>query len=82
MDAAQQQTIVDPAFETALRAKAKEIIETLDVTLDVEAGPVAFTVTGIDVTLSWGPTDAVLTIAGGAYSLRVPAEWITGPPIP
>jgi hypothetical protein len=39
VDAAQQQTISDPAFETAVRAKAKDIINTLDVTLDIEASP-------------------------------------------
>jgi hypothetical protein len=77
VDAAQQQTISDPAFETAVRAKAKDIINTLDVTLDIEASPVAFTVTGIDVTLIWGENDATVTIAGGAYALRIPVAWLT-----
>jgi hypothetical protein len=42
VDATQQQTIADPAFETALRAKAKEIIDTMGA-LEAQASPVRFT---------------------------------------
>jgi hypothetical protein len=38
---------------------------------------VAFTVTGIDVTLIWGENDATVTIADGAYALRIPVAWLT-----
>jgi hypothetical protein len=53
MDATQQQTIADPAFETALRAKAKEIIDTMGA-LEAEASPIRFDVQDIPVELAWG----------------------------
>lgn len=79
MDATQQQTIAAPAFETDLRAKAKEIIDTMGA-LEAEASPVNFTVDGIDVELAWGENDVRLSVAGGAYDWLVPLPWLTAPP--
>lgn len=80
MDSTQQQTIADPAFETALRGKAKEIIDTMGA-LEAQANPIAFEVNDIPVELAWADNDARLSVAGGAYQWRVPVAWLTaGPP--
>jgi hypothetical protein len=80
VDATQQQTIAAPAFETDLRAKAKEIIDTMGA-LEAEASPVKFTVDGIDVELAWGDNDARISVADGAYEWLTPLAWLTaGPP--
>lgn len=78
MDATQQQTIAAPTWETAMRAKAREAITTLQ-QIDVEASPISFDVNGIDVELAWGANDARLSIAGGGYQLRLPLAWLTAP---
>jgi hypothetical protein len=80
VDAIQQQTIATPAFETALRAKAKEIIDTMGA-LEAEASPIRFDVQDIPVELAWADNDARLSVADGAYQFRVPVGWLTaGPP--
>jgi hypothetical protein len=80
MDAIQQQTIADPAFETALRAKAKEIIDTMGA-LEAEASPIRFDVQDIPVELAWGDNLARVSIADDAYLWRLPLAWLTvGPP--
>jgi hypothetical protein len=80
VDTAQQQTIATPAFETALRAKAKEIIDTMGA-LEAQASPVSFTVQDIPAELAWGDNDARVSIANGAYQWRIPLGWLTaGPP--
>jgi hypothetical protein len=80
MDTAQQQTIADPAFETELRARAKEIIDTMGA-LEAQASPIAFTVQDIPAELAWGDNDARVAIADGAYQWRIPLAWLTtGPP--
>lgn len=80
MDATQQQTIATPAFETALRAKAKEIIDTMG-QLEAQANPITFDVQDIPIELSWADNDARLSVVNGAYTLRVPVGWLTaGPP--
>lgn len=79
MDATQQQTIAAPAFETALRAKAKDVIDTMG-QLQVEASPITFDVNGIAVELACGENDCRVTIADGTYQLRVPVDWLTSPP--
>jgi hypothetical protein len=80
VDATQQQTIATPTFETALRAKAKEIIDTMGA-LEVQANPLRFDVQDIPVELSWADNDARLSVADGAYTLRVPVGWLaSGPP--
>jgi hypothetical protein len=78
VDAAQQQIIAAPAWETAMRAKAREAITTLD-QIEVEAQPLRFEVQGIPVELTWGENDARVAIAGATYQLRVPVAWITAP---
>lgn len=80
MDTAQQiATISAPAFETALRDKARETLATLD-SLELQASPVTFTVSDIPVELRRGTTNATLVIAGGMYSLRLPLAWLTAGP--
>jgi hypothetical protein len=80
VDTTQQQTIAAPAFETALRAKAKEIIDTMG-QLDVQASPITFGVQDIPIELAWGDNDARVSVANGAYQWRVPLSWLTaGPP--
>jgi hypothetical protein len=78
MDAAQQQTIAAPAWETAMRAKAKEIIDTMG-TLEAHASPITFDVQGIPIEIAWADNDARVTIVDGAYQLRVPVAWLTAP---
>jgi hypothetical protein len=80
VDATQQQTIADPAFETALRVRAKEIIDTMGA-LEAQASPVSFTVQDIPAELAWGDNDARISIADGGYQWRIPLAWLTaGPP--
>jgi hypothetical protein len=80
VDITQQQTIADPAFETALRAKAKEIIDTMGA-LEAEASPFRFDVQDIPVELAWGDNLARVSIADDAYQWRLPLAWLTaGPP--
>jgi hypothetical protein len=79
VDATQQQTIAQPAFETELRAKAREIIDTLG-ELEAQASPVTFTVQGVDCELAWADNDARLAVASGAYQWRIPRAWLTAPP--
>lgn len=80
MDPTEQATIAAPAFETALRAKAKEIIDTMGA-LEAQASPVRFDVQDVPVELAWGDNLARLSVADGAYVWRVPVGWLTaGPP--
>jgi hypothetical protein len=79
VDVTQQQTIAAPAFETELRAKAREIITTLG-ELEAHASPVAFTVQDIDCELAWADNDARLSVASGAYQWRIPLGWLTAVP--
>jgi fumarate hydratase class II len=78
VDAVQQQTISAPTFETALRAKAKEIIDTMGA-LEAQASPITFEVQNIPVELAWANNDARVTVVDGAYQLRIPVAWLTAP---
>jgi hypothetical protein len=78
MDAAQQQTIAAPTWETAMRAKAKEIIDTMGA-LEAQASPITFDVQDIPVELAWGDNLARVSVAGRAYEMRVPVTWLTAP---
>lgn len=78
MDAVQQQTISAPAWETAMRAKAKEIIDTMGA-LQAQASPITFDVQDVPVELAWGDNLARLSVADGAYQIRVPVAWLTAP---
>jgi hypothetical protein len=78
VDAAQQQTISAPAWETAMRAKAKEIIDTMGA-LQAQASPITFDVQDVPVELAWANNDARVTVVDGAYQLRIPVAWLTAP---
>lgn len=69
--------IAQPAWETALRTKARDTLSTLT-TLAIQASPISFTVQNIPVGFSWGTSDAVFDINDGMYTLRMPLSWITG----
>jgi hypothetical protein len=69
--------VAQPAWETALRTKARDVLATLN-TLAVQASPITFTVQGVRVGFSWGTNDAVFDINDGMYTLRIPLPWVTG----
>lgn len=69
--------IAQPAWETAMRTKARDTVLALN-TMAVQASPITFVVQGINVQFSWGDNDARLAIGDGLYSLKMPLSWITG----
>lgn len=77
-DQATYDTITTPAFETALRAKANDVLTSMS-TLEAQASPVTFTVTGISIAMSWGTRDIEFKI-DDAYDIVQPLAWVTAAP--
>jgi predicted membrane-bound mannosyltransferase len=69
--------VAQPAWETALRAKARETLAALN-TMAVQASPVTFIIEKVPVEFSWTTTEATFDINTGMYALRMPLPWITG----
>lgn len=72
-----RQVVALPAWETALRAKARETLAALT-TMAVQASPVTFIIEKVPVEFSWTATEATFDINSGMYALRMPLSWITG----
>jgi hypothetical protein len=72
-----RQVVAQPAWETALRAKARETLSALT-TMAVQASPVTFLVEKVPVEFSWDARDAMFDINAGMYTLQLPLSWITG----
>lgn len=76
MDAQQTiATVSPPAFEAAMRQKAKDILSTL-ANLEVEASPVNFTVDDVTIAMTWGSETIEFNI-GEVFNITLPLPWIT-----